>query len=98
VSVLLRVAYSCCIFMIVKCRYSLKFKQHKFCITFFLGYSGRYYQAKRIFFRAIHSCAWSKDLWLDALSAGTLARVFSESELKDIRDVIEEKGILLRTT
>lgn len=51
--------------------------------------------AKRIFFRAIHACPWSKKLWLDGFLK--LNSVLSAKELSDLQEVMRDKELNLRT-
>ncbi|KAK9028148.1 hypothetical protein V6N11_067960 [Hibiscus sabdariffa] len=51
--------------------------------------------AKRIFFRAIHACPWSKKLWLDGFVG--LNSVLTAKELSDLQEVMREKELNLRT-
>ncbi|KAG6401993.1 hypothetical protein SASPL_138861 [Salvia splendens] len=51
--------------------------------------------AKRVFFRAIHACPWSKKLWLDGFLK--LNSVLSVKELSDLQEVMREKELNLRT-
>lgn len=51
--------------------------------------------AKRIFFRAIHACPWSKRLWLDGFQK--LSSTLSVKELSDLQEVMQEKELNLRT-
>ncbi|KAE8678347.1 hypothetical protein F3Y22_tig00111427pilonHSYRG00550 [Hibiscus syriacus] len=51
--------------------------------------------ARRIFFRAIHACPWSKTLWLDGFLR--LNSILTAKELSDLQEVMREKGLNLRT-
>lgn len=51
--------------------------------------------AKRVFFRAIHACPWSKRLWLDGFTR--LTSVLTAKELSDLQEVMRDKEINLRT-
>ncbi|XP_019430339.1 PREDICTED: protein NRDE2 homolog isoform X1 [Lupinus angustifolius] len=51
--------------------------------------------ARRIFFRAIHSCPWSKKLWLDGFLK--LNSVLTAKELSDLHEVMVDKELNLRT-
>ncbi|KAL9155477.1 hypothetical protein ABFS82_09G005900 [Erythranthe guttata] len=51
--------------------------------------------AKRVFFRAIHACPWSKKLWLDGFLK--LDSVLTVKELSDLQEVMREKELNLRT-
>ena len=54
-----------------------------------------YPNAKRVYYRAVHTCPWSKQLWLDALRP-PCRNVFAERELDDIRKLMLEKGFHFR--
>ncbi|KAK7314710.1 hypothetical protein VNO77_33237 [Canavalia gladiata] len=51
--------------------------------------------ARRVFFRAIHACPWSKRLWLDGFLK--LNSVLAAKELSDLQDVMRDKELNLRT-
>ncbi|XP_058078223.1 uncharacterized protein LOC131226646 [Magnolia sinica] len=51
--------------------------------------------ARRIFFRAIHACPWSKKLWLDGFLK--LHNVLTTRELSDLQEVMRDKELHLRT-
>lgn len=51
--------------------------------------------ARRIFFRAIHACPWSKKLWLDGFLK--LNSALSAKELSDLQEVMRDKELNLRT-
>ncbi|KAM7471048.1 hypothetical protein LguiA_009231 [Lonicera macranthoides] len=51
--------------------------------------------AKRVFFRAIHACPWSKKLWLDGFIQ--LKSVLTAKELSDLQEVMRDKELNLRT-
>ncbi|KAM7251519.1 hypothetical protein ACFE04_023402 [Oxalis oulophora] len=51
--------------------------------------------AKRIFFRAIHACPWSKKLWLDGFLK--LNSILTPKELSDLQEVMRDKELNLRT-
>ncbi|XP_075483295.1 LOW QUALITY PROTEIN: uncharacterized protein LOC142523397 [Primulina tabacum] len=51
--------------------------------------------AKRVFFRAIHACPWSKKLWLDGFLK--LDSILSVKELSDLQEVMRDKELNLRT-
>ncbi|EHA8588963.1 protein NRDE2 [Cocos nucifera] len=51
--------------------------------------------ARRIFFRAIHACPWSKRLWLDGFQK--LSSVLTAKELSDLQEVMRDKELHLRT-
>ncbi|XAR53138.1 hypothetical protein NMG60_11021559 [Bertholletia excelsa] len=51
--------------------------------------------ARRIFFRAIHACPWSKKLWLDGFLK--LHNVLTANELSDLQEVMRDKELNLRT-
>ncbi|KAJ0047844.1 hypothetical protein Pint_16778 [Pistacia integerrima] len=51
--------------------------------------------ARRIFFRAIHACPWSKKLWLDGFFK--LRSILTAKELSDLQEVMRDKELNLRT-
>ncbi|KAL3512463.1 hypothetical protein ACH5RR_025180 [Cinchona calisaya] len=51
--------------------------------------------ARRVFFRAIHACPWSKTLWLDGFLR--LNSVLTVKELSDLQEVMRDKELNLRT-
>lgn len=51
--------------------------------------------ARRVFFRAIHACPWSKRLWLDGFLK--LNSVLTARELSDLQEVMRDKELNLRT-
>ncbi|XP_073143744.1 uncharacterized protein [Henckelia pumila] len=51
--------------------------------------------AKRVFFRAIHACPWSKRLWLDGFLK--LDSILTVKELSDLQEVMRDKELNLRT-
>ncbi|XP_076894745.1 uncharacterized protein LOC143547132 [Bidens hawaiensis] len=51
--------------------------------------------ARRIYFRAIHTCPWSKKLWLDGFTK--LSSVLTTKELSDLLEVMRDKEINVRT-
>lgn len=51
--------------------------------------------ARRIFFRAIFACPWSKRLWLDGFQK--LSTILTAKELSDLQEVMRDKELLLRT-
>lgn len=51
--------------------------------------------ARRIFFRAIHACPWSKKLWLDGFLK--VNPVLTAKELSDLQEVMRDKELNLRT-
>ncbi|XP_057446756.1 uncharacterized protein LOC130738675 isoform X2 [Lotus japonicus] len=51
--------------------------------------------ARRVFFRAIHACPWSKRLWLDGFHQ--LNSVLTGKELSDLQEVMRDKELNLRT-
>ncbi|XP_015966836.1 uncharacterized protein LOC107490577 isoform X1 [Arachis duranensis] len=51
--------------------------------------------ARRVFFRAIHACPWSKRLWLDGFLR--LNSVLTAKELSDLQEVMRDKELNLRT-
>ncbi|XP_011072028.1 protein NRDE2 homolog [Sesamum indicum] len=53
------------------------------------------FAAKRVFFRAIHACPWSKKLWLDGFLK--LDSILTVKELSDLQEVMRDKELNLRT-
>jgi len=51
--------------------------------------------ARRVFFRAINSCPWSKSVWLDGFRL--LRNFMSPVEMSELLDVMKDKEIRLRT-
>ncbi|KAF3611117.1 hypothetical protein DY000_02050226 [Brassica cretica] len=51
--------------------------------------------ARRIYFRAINACPWSKKLWLDGF--GKLSSVLSAKEMSDLQEVMRDKELNIRT-
>ncbi|KAM0927264.1 hypothetical protein ACQ4PT_002987 [Festuca glaucescens] len=51
--------------------------------------------ARRVFFRAIHACPWSKRLWLDGFQK--LSSVLTMKELSDLQEVMNGKELFVRT-
>eukprot|EP00249_Psilotum_nudum_P017451 c26330_g1_i1 orf=1196-3601(+) len=51
--------------------------------------------ARRVFFRAVHSCPWSKILWLDGFQK--MGSLLSARELTELQDIMREKELRLRT-
>ncbi|GJM87001.1 hypothetical protein PR202_ga02911 [Eleusine coracana subsp. coracana] len=51
--------------------------------------------ARRVFFRAIHACPWSKRLWLDGFQK--LSSILTLKELSDLQEVMREKELNIRT-
>ncbi|CAI5995016.1 unnamed protein product [Closterium sp. NIES-64] len=51
--------------------------------------------ARRVFFRAIHACPWSKALWLDAFTQ--LHGVIKGEELNELANMMRDKELRLRT-
>ncbi|RLM80581.1 hypothetical protein C2845_PM12G28500 [Panicum miliaceum] len=51
--------------------------------------------ARRVFFRAIHACPWSKRLWLDGFQK--LSSVLTLKELSDLQEVMRDKELNIRT-
>uniref|UniRef100_A0A0D9VLM3 Uncharacterized protein n=1 Tax=Leersia perrieri TaxID=77586 RepID=A0A0D9VLM3_9ORYZ len=51
--------------------------------------------ARRVFFRAIHSCPWSKRLWLDGFEK--LSSILTLKELSDLQEVMCDKELHIRT-
>ncbi|MCO5592056.1 hypothetical protein L7F22_046050 [Adiantum nelumboides] len=56
---------------------------------------GDFDAARRVYFRAIHACPWSKLLWLDGFKK--MSSVLSAKELSDFQDIMREKELRLRT-
>lgn len=50
---------------------------------------------RRLYYRAIHQCPWSKRVWILAMSP-RLRGMFKVKELEDLWAVMEEKGVVLR--
>nr|GMC53153.1 protein NRDE2 homolog isoform X1 [Ipomoea batatas] len=51
--------------------------------------------ARRVFFRAVHACPWSKKLWLDGFLK--LNAILTAKELSDLQEVMRDKELNLRT-
>lgn len=51
--------------------------------------------ARRVYFRAIHACPWSKKLWLDGFLK--LNSRLTAKELSDLQEVMRDKELNLRT-
>lgn len=51
--------------------------------------------ARRVYFRAIHACPWSKTLWVDGFLM--LGSILSAKELSEFVDVMRDKELRLRT-
>lgn len=51
--------------------------------------------ARRIFYRAINACPWSKKLWLDGFLK--LNSILTAKELSDLQEVMRDKELNLRT-
>ncbi|KAH7307034.1 hypothetical protein KP509_22G043300 [Ceratopteris richardii] len=51
--------------------------------------------ARRVYFRAIHACPWSKLLWMDGFSK--MSTVLSAKELTEFQDIMREKELRIRT-
>jgi hypothetical protein len=51
--------------------------------------------ARRIYFRAINACPWSKKLWLDGF--GKLGSVLTAKEMSDLQEVMRDKELNIRT-
>lgn len=51
--------------------------------------------ARRVFFRAIHACPWSKRLWLDGFEK--LSSILTLKELSDLQEVMRDKELHIRT-
>ncbi|GAB4835270.1 hypothetical protein Ancab_000179 [Ancistrocladus abbreviatus] len=64
-------------------------------IAYEIDVVGNLSSAKRIFFRAIHACPWSKKLWLDGFLK--LNGILTAKELSDLQEVMRDKELNLRT-
>lgn len=64
-------------------------------ITYELSVEKNTDAARRIFFRAIHTCPWAKSLWMDAFTK--LNTVLTAKEQSDLADIMREKDLHLRT-
>ncbi|CAH8284569.1 unnamed protein product [Eruca vesicaria subsp. sativa] len=51
--------------------------------------------ARRVYFRAINACPWSKKLWLDGF--GKLSSVLTAKEMSDLQEVMRDKELNIRT-
>eukprot|EP00897_Mesotaenium_endlicherianum_P007418 jgi/Mesen1/6704/ME000343S05860 len=51
--------------------------------------------ARQVFFRAVHMCPWSKELWLDGFRQ--LNGVLSGKEQSELADIMREKELRVRT-
>ncbi|XP_024385096.1 uncharacterized protein [Physcomitrium patens] len=51
--------------------------------------------ARRIYFRAIHACPWSKKLWLDGFTM--LSDVLTTKQLAEFQEIMKEKELRIRT-
>ncbi|EOA29757.1 hypothetical protein CARUB_v10012846mg [Capsella rubella] len=51
--------------------------------------------ARRIYFRAINACPWSKKLWLDGFRK--LSSVLTVKEMSDLQEVMRDKELNIRT-
>ncbi|GJV96877.1 protein NRDE2 [Tanacetum coccineum] len=51
--------------------------------------------ARRVYFRAIHTCPWSKKIWLDGFTK--LSSVLTAKELSDLLEVMRDKELNVRT-
>lgn len=51
--------------------------------------------ARRVYFRAIHACPWSKTLWLDGFTK--LTSILTAKELSEFQEIMRDKEIRLRT-
>lgn len=51
--------------------------------------------ARKVYFRAIHACPWSKKLWLDGFLK--LNSILTAKELSDLQEVMRDKELNLRT-
>uniref|UniRef100_A0A7N0UFL9 Protein NRDE2 homolog n=1 Tax=Kalanchoe fedtschenkoi TaxID=63787 RepID=A0A7N0UFL9_KALFE len=64
-------------------------------IAYLTDVTGDLSAAKRFFFRAIHTCPWSKKLWLDGFLK--LNSVLTAKEMSDLQEVMRDKELNLRT-
>ncbi|GAB2286590.1 hypothetical protein Dimus_020987 [Dionaea muscipula] len=64
-------------------------------IAYEINVAGNFSAAKRIYFRAIHACPWSKKLWLDGFLK--LNGILTAKELSDLQEVMQDKELNLRT-
>ncbi|KAJ7520618.1 hypothetical protein O6H91_19G013800 [Diphasiastrum complanatum] len=51
--------------------------------------------ARRVFFRAIHACPWSKLLWLDGFQK--MSKILTAKEQADFLDIMRDKELRIRT-
>ncbi|KAG0609755.1 hypothetical protein M758_7G011500 [Ceratodon purpureus] len=51
--------------------------------------------ARRIYFRAIHACPWSKKLWLDGFTM--LSSVLTAKQLAEFQEIMRDKELRIRT-
>lgn len=65
------------------------------CYISYEIYMSNYPAARRVFFRAIHACPWSKTLWLDGFQK--LHNIVTAKELLDLQEVMRDKELNLRT-
>ncbi|XP_071702541.1 uncharacterized protein [Rutidosis leptorrhynchoides] len=64
-------------------------------IDYEINVTGDLSAARRIYFRAIHTCPWSKKLWLDGFTK--LNSVLNAKELSDLLEVMRDKELNVRT-
>ncbi|CAI9113285.1 OLC1v1013858C1 [Oldenlandia corymbosa var. corymbosa] len=64
-------------------------------IAYEINVTGDLFAARKVFFRAIHACPWSKILWLDGFIS--LSSVLTAKELSDLQEVMRDKELNLRT-
>lgn len=57
--------------------------------------AGRIDSVRRLFYRAVYQCPWSKHIWALATQRN-LRNAFKNKELDDLKKVMEEKGIMQR--
>eukprot|EP00250_Pteridium_aquilinum_P014193 c21834_g1_i2 orf=187-3744(-) len=67
----------------------------RFYMAYELQVRGDMDAARRVYFRAIHACPWSKLLWLDGFKK--MSTGLSAKELSDFQDIMREKELRLRT-
>lgn len=58
---------------------------------------GRPDAARRVFFRALHACPWSKTLWLEGFKQLSAGGALTGNELGDLCETMREKELRLRT-
>lgn len=53
--------------------------------------------AKRVFYRAINACPWSKRIWLDGLRLLAVKGVLDSRQAGELLDMMRERGLRCRT-